>query len=96
MTATNRTAVAKGKRAVVLVRDLHRAVGIPANVIPRSGAAEGHKGDIKIYLLDGAPLVGEVKSRTSGEGFATLARWLGDHDLLVVKQDRERSHQEPR
>lgn len=39
--------------------------------------------------LDGDPLVGEVKSRTSGSGFATLQRWLGSNDLLVGKQGRE-------
>ena len=68
---------------------LHRDAGVLCNVVPRSGAAAGFKGDIRIHLLDGDPLDGEVKSRTSGSGFATLQRWLGEHDLLIVKQDRE-------
>ncbi len=89
MTASAKGAAAKGKRAVTLVCQLHRAAGVLCNVVPRSGAAAGFKGDVRIHLLDGDPLVGEVKSRPSGSGFATLQRWLGSNDLLVVKQDRE-------
>jgi hypothetical protein len=37
---------------------------------------------------DAAPLVGEVKARGNGEGFATLERWLGDNDALFLRRDR--------
>ena len=34
-------------------------------------------------------LTGEVKARKTGEGFKTLARWLGDNDLLLLRQNHE-------
>ncbi len=48
---------AKGQRAVRLVCELHRAAGVVADVGPRSGSAAGFKGDVRIHLLDGDPLV---------------------------------------
>jgi hypothetical protein len=32
---------------------------------------------------DGTPIVCELKARASGQGFATLERWLGDARLLL-------------
>jgi hypothetical protein len=33
-------------------------------------------------------MVGEIKARGRGQGFATLSRWLGENDLLILRQDR--------
>lgn len=63
----------------------HTAVGVGCLRVPLSGAAVGYKGDIKIDILDG--LTGEAKSRKGGSGFKTIRRWLGDHDVLFLKED---------
>lgn len=42
--------------------------------------------DVYAFGPDGAPLVCEVKA--SGEGFATLERWLGESDALFLRRDR--------
>ena len=71
---------------------MHEALGIKAERVPLSGAAryQGNGADLDVYAFgkDNAPLVTEVKSRKSGEGFVTLERWLGDADALFVKRDR--------
>lgn len=60
--------------------------------MPLSGAARyrGNGADVDLYVFgrDAAPLVCEVKARASGEGFATLERWLGDADVLFLRRDR--------
>jgi hypothetical protein len=60
--------------------------------VPLSGAARyrGNGADVDLYVFgpDAAPIVCEVKARASGEGFATLARWLGDSDALFLRRDR--------
>ena len=67
------------------VRDLHRAIGISCDRVPLSGAAGGdYAGDLRI----GGDMVGEVKARSKGQGFATLERWLGKNDVLFLKKDR--------
>jgi len=76
----------KGSRVEREIVALHLEAGIPARRVPLSGAQEGWKGDIVIDAVGG--LVAEVKSRRNGAGWATLARWLGDHDLLVLREDR--------
>ena len=65
----------------------HRAAGIAAHRVPLSGAVPGYAGDV---ILDGLDdLRCEVKGRGSGDGFRTLERWLGDHDLLFLRRDRQ-------
>ena len=44
--------------------------------------------DIYPFGVDAAPWVTEVKARASGEGFATLERWLGEADALFLIRDR--------
>ena len=34
-------------------------------------------------------MTAEGKGRKDGQGFATLERWLGENDLLVLKRDRQ-------
>jgi len=82
MTAAGRRQ--KGNRVERLLVQLHLDAGIPAKRVPLSGAMAGYKGDIRV----GSTLVAEVKARANGEGFATLARWLGANDLLFLRRDR--------
>jgi hypothetical protein len=44
--------------------------------------------DVHVFGPASAPLVGEVKARGNGEGFALLERWLGDADMLFLRRDR--------
>src|SRR5690348_9696141 len=59
--------------------------GLDCKRIPLSGAGD-EKGDLKLVTGWGQKLTGECKSRKK------LADWivgaLGDHDFLVLKQDR--------
>ena len=83
-----RSSPRKGARIERQLVDMHRDLGVRCNRVPLSGAVAGFKGDLKIHLFHGEPLTAEVKARASGEGFATLTRWLGDADLLILRQDR--------
>ncbi len=81
----------KGDRIEREIVALHRELGVNAERVPLSGAAGGSfSGDVDVYAhgADAAPLVTEVKARASGAGFATLERWLGDNDALVLRRDR--------
>ena len=61
-----------------------KAAGLPAERVPLSGAAGGSfTGDVRI--LD---RLCEVMARANGEGFATIERWLGNNDALVLWRDR--------
>ena len=85
----------KGDRIEREIVDLHREMGIRSERVPLSGATryQGNGADIDVYAFgkDAAPLVGEIKARKSGEGFATLDRWLGEFDLLFLR----RNHADP-
>lgn len=81
----------KGARVEREMVDRHKAIGVHAARVPLSGAAGGRfSGDVDVYAFgpDAAPLVGEVKARKDGAGFATLERWLGDNDLIFLRRDR--------
>ena len=82
----------KGARTEREIVGLHIALGVKAERVPLSGAAryQGNSGDVDIYALgsDAARLIGEVKSRASGEGFTTLERWLGENDALFLRRNR--------
>jgi hypothetical protein len=72
------------ERALVRVLQDH---AFAAERIPLSGAAGGrYAGDLAVPLL-GLDRRVEVKCR--GTGFAQLYKWLAEHDLLVVKRDRD-------
>jgi hypothetical protein len=76
----------KGQRIERELVHLHLDAGIPASRVPLSGAAGGaYAGDVRI--LD---LRAEVKARATGAGFKQLETWLGDHDLLFLRRDRQR------
>ena len=82
----------KGGRIEREIVHAHIDEGIHAERVPLSGAAryQGNGADLDIYAFgkDGPPLVCEVKSRASGEGFATIERWLKDFDALFLRRDR--------
>jgi hypothetical protein len=48
----------------------------------------GYRQDYNISGPEAPPWVGEVKARASGEGFATIKRWLDDADFLALVEDR--------
>lgn len=83
----------KGARRERQIVDLHRDIGIKAERVPLSGAMRfrnTEKSDVDVYARgpEAAPFVTEVKARASGEGFATLERWLGENDALFLIRDR--------
>jgi Holliday junction resolvase len=82
----------KGARIEREIVAAHAGLGIKGERVPLSGAARyrGNGADVDLYVFgpDAAPIVCEVKARASGEGFATLERWLGDADALFLRRDR--------
>ena len=75
----------KGLRLERLAADILRSYGLDAKRVPLSGSMNGFKGDIELQLIAGM-LIGEAKSRANG--LIKLYQWLGENDLLIVKQDR--------
>jgi hypothetical protein len=76
----------KGQRIEREIVHLHVDAGIPASRVPLSGAHGGdYAGDV--HILD---FTAEVKARANGEGFKQLEAWLGDHDMLFLRRDRQR------
>jgi hypothetical protein len=70
-----------------LVR-LHCELGLVAELVPLTGATRGKRDrDVYCFAPETAPLVCEVEARTTGQGFATLGRWLGDADA-DLRRDR--------
>lgn len=83
----------KGARRERQIVQMHIVLGVKAERVPLSGAAvfRNTRGtDVDVYARgkDEAPFVCEVKARASGEGFATLERWLGEADALFLVRDR--------
>lgn len=83
----------KGARRERQVVELHRTIGIRAERVPLSGAMRFRntgQSDVDVYPMgrDAVPWVSEVKARASGEGFATIKRWLGENDALFLLEDR--------
>lgn len=74
----------KGARFERAVVDVLNAHGLDAKRVPLSGAAAGFKGDIH-FNCQGAPKVAECKSYKSK--FKTIRGWLGDHDILAIKDN---------
>jgi len=75
----------KGTRTEILIVNLHQEMGVDARRMPLSGALGGElRGDV---LVDGE-LRAEVKARGKGQGFRTVDQWLGENDLLFLRQDR--------
>lgn len=87
----------KGSRVELeIVKALNEIEGVYARKMPLSGAIKGLSGDIAIFKskkaadnFDQAEMIArlEVKARKNGEGFALLEKWLGENDVLVLKQN---------
>lgn len=83
----------KGARRERQIVDMHREIGVRAERVPLSGAMRfrnTESTDVDVYARGAheAPFVCEVKARASGEGFATIERWLGEADALFLIRDR--------
>lgn len=82
----------KGARREREIVARHIEFGVHAERVPLSGAQryQGNGADVDIYAFgkDAAPLVTEVKARSTGEGFVTIARWLRDADALFLVRDQ--------
>ena len=81
----------KGDRVEREIVEAFKAAGIHSERYPLSGASRfrgsGHDIDVYPFGADQAPLVGEVKSRKSGNGFAMIEKWLGEYDFAVLKRN---------
>ena len=83
--AGGRSPAQKGYRLENSTRLYFKERGLTCRRIPLSGAGD-EKGDLCLTTGWGQQLKGECKSRKE------LAKWitsaLGDHDFLILKQDR--------
>lgn len=81
----------KGYRTEHELVEKHREIGVDAYRVPLSGGAGRRSGSGETAdLVVAGNLRAEVKSRGGGQGFLTLERWLGDHDLLFLRRDRKK------
>jgi hypothetical protein len=82
----------KGLHAEREIIDRHKAINIHAERYPLSGAnrfrGSGHDVDLYPFGRDAAPLVAEVKARKNGSGFTQLKKWLGEYQVLFLRQNR--------
>lgn len=81
-----RSAKAKGTRLEVEVVKTIEAHGLKVRRQPGSGIYADFPHDVEL-VIHGKRYIVECKARKNG--FATLDRWRGAADLLVVKADRE-------
>ena len=83
--AGGRASPQKGYRLENSTRLYFKERGLECRRVPLSGA--GHeKGDLCLTTGFGTKLMGECKSRK--ELAAWIVNALGDHDFLILKQDR--------
>ena len=75
----------KGTRVERKIVKLFQDLGIQARRQPLSGALQDFPHDVQVKLLDG--LNCEVKARKDGKGFATIKKWKGNADLLILVED---------
>src|SRR5580700_2532187 len=84
---SGRRSRSKGARTERSIVHTLLANGIAAVRVPLSGAVGGRfAGDIVLPLM-GRDLCVEVKARANG--FRELYCWLNQHDVLIVKADRQ-------
>jgi hypothetical protein len=85
----------KGLRHEREIVERHVALGVHAERYSLSGASRfrGSGHDVDLYVLgrDAAPIIGEVKARKNGSGFAQLEKWLNTYDVLFLR----RNHADP-
>ena len=76
----------KGSRVEYEIVNALKGAGIPAFRVPLSGAGPIY-GDVKFGPRH--KYTAEAKARKNGAGFATLEKWMGDCDTLILKRDRQ-------
>lgn len=84
----------KGTRVENQIRDMHLAAGVECERVPGSGMFgssmdKKYSGDLRIPSVEKPQFVCEVKARKDGAGFATLEKWLGDHDIMFLKRNNQ-------
>jgi|TARA_A100000172_G_scaffold65606_2_gene45132 Holliday junction resolvase len=79
------TSKRKGTRVENKIVKLFENLGIKARRQPMSGSLQDFPHDVKVELLGGLHI--EVKARKNGKGFATIKKWKGSADLLVMVED---------
>ena len=68
------------------VADAHKDdFGVFAQRVPLSGAMAGYPADVTVRE-SGKPLRLECKSRKNANGFKSVRDWLGENDLLVLRE----------
>lgn len=78
----------KGRNGEHAIVNKHKALGIEAERVPLSGSLGGkYSGDIAIPSVEHAILRCEVKSRKSDNGFAVIRNWLGESDIMFIRED---------
>ena len=75
----------KGTRVENKIVKMFQAMDINARRQPLSGAIRDFPHDVAVDLIGG--LVCEVKARKNGGGFATIKKWKGSADLLILVED---------
>jgi len=75
----------KGTRVENKIVKMFQAMDINARRQPLSGAIRDFPHDVTVDLIGG--LVCEVKARKNGGGFATIKKWKGSADLLILVED---------
>ena len=75
----------KGTRIERKIVKLFEDMGIKARRQPLSGALQDFPHDVQVQLMGG--LNCEVKARKDGKGFATIKKWKGSADLLIMVED---------
>ena len=86
----SRLSYEKGQRIEREIIARHREIDVHCERVPLSGAMKYKGGiDVDVYAFgrDAPPMVSEVKSRASGEGFRLIERWIGDAEMLFLRRD---------
>lgn len=78
----------KGKVGEYQARDYFRSLGMIADRVPSSGAAQGFPGDIKVIGKDGVSFLVEVKFRKAEfKSIYELKQRIRNNPILVYKGD---------
>jgi len=75
----------KGTRVENKIVKMFQSLNINARRQPLSGALADFPHDVAVDLLGGINC--EVKARKGGKGFATIKKWKGSADLLILVED---------
>jgi len=84
----------KGSRIEREIAQLFVDLGFVAHRVDERAGQLGKESsaDVDIFI-DGEnrpPWKAEIKARKNGEGFATLDKWIGPNELLILRKDRSK------